>query len=359
MSNKWILSATEIDTFSTCERKWAYQYLEGIKPPPTRAASLGLLVHEFLQKHLIGHSVDHNSPEGLIASAGFHYLPKRLPVTNVERPILFLNNGHIFHGYIDFYQEIGSQTWLIGDHKTCSNLSNALNPDQLKANIQANIYAQWAFQELGAQTVKLKWIYYLTKGKPRATSIETEIKKDDQKSLFEPLIQIASDIKTIVERKTKTEELPKNLNACFKYGRCAFYNQCKGTAVENRSSVYTVPREAKEYKVSSLCDAKSSSFHLYVDCLPTKASRPYKRTIDLSELLKPVLEKIQTEKDLKHYRLAGYGQHVGLIAHYLSDYLENNIFDNETAIISSLKTPEGCDTLQTLMAASSKVVRGF
>ena len=95
LSNKWLLSATEIDTFNTCRRKWAYQYLDDIKPPPAKAAKFGLLVHEFLQKYLTGYSIDHHSPEGLVAGAGLQYLPRHLPITNVERSILFLNNGHI------------------------------------------------------------------------------------------------------------------------------------------------------------------------------------------------------------------------------------------------------------------------
>lgn len=106
-------------------------------------------------------------------------------------------------------------------------------------------------------------------------------------------------------------------------------------------------------------DPKQKSFHLFIDCVPTKNEAPYERTVELSEILKPVLTKIQTEKELSHYRLAGYGQHVGLIANYLSEHLRNTAYDNRTAVLSSVKTPEGCDTLQTLTAAAGQVVRGF
>ena len=366
LSNKWLLSATEIDTFNTCRRKWAYQYLDDIKPPPAKAAKFGLLVHEFLQKYLTGYSIDHHSPEGLVAGAGLQYLPRHLPITNVERSILFLNNGHIFHGYIDFYEEVGSQTWLIGDHKTCSTFATALTPDELKANIQANIYAQWAFQELGAETVKLKWIYYRTKGTPQAKCIEAEIKKPEQNSLFWPQLQIASDIKTIVEKKLDSVELPKNLSACFKYGRCPFYGPCRANQ-KPTAAEFNNPTEVRRLPVSKNYSSEAEvmfpkgkeSFHLFIDCIPTKTGGEYKQTIELSDLLKPVLTKIQQEKELSHYRLAGYGQHVGLIANYLTAFLKDNTYDSQTAILSSLKTPEGCDTLQTLTAAAGKVVRGF
>ena len=87
--------------------------------------------------------------------------------------------------------------------------------------------------------------------------------------------------------------------------------------------------------MTSLLTNKTRSFHLYIDCMPIKNENAYERTIELSELLKPVLTKIQIEKELSHYRLAGYGQHVGLIAQYLSDHLQNQAYNNRTAILST------------------------
>ena len=47
------------------------------------------------------------------------------------------------------------------------------------------------------------------------------------------------------------------------------------------------------------------------------------------------------------------------MAQYLEDYLHNKVLGNNTAVLSSSKTPEGIDTLQTLSAAASMIVRGF
>jgi hypothetical protein len=152
LSNKWILSATEIGAFELCRRKWAYQYLDGIRPPQSKAAEFGLAVHGFLQKYLTGYSIDYHTQEGQVASPGLHYLPKRLAKENVERSIFFMKRRFMFHGYIDFFEQVGCQTWLIGDHKTCSNLSRVLSKEELKKNTQANIYAQWAFTEKAAES---------------------------------------------------------------------------------------------------------------------------------------------------------------------------------------------------------------
>lgn len=366
MSNKWILSATEIDTFETCRRKWAYQYLDGIKPAASKAAEFGLKVHGFLQKYLTGYSIDYHTAEGRVVNPGLHYLPKSLPQENVERPIFFFLNRHIFHGYIDFFEQVGSQVWLIGDHKTCSNLSRVPSPAELKKNIQANVYAQWAFTEKNAEVVKLRWIYYRTQGLPKAVCVEAELTHQEAVENSAKISQTAEEILTIVRDKLPSSVQPKNLDACFKYGRCPFYAQCKRspetTAITHEvqsASIKTIHRPDKESFMPHSSPEDKKSFHLFIDCVPTKGLSAYERTIELSDLLKPVLEKIQTEKELSHYRLAGYGQHVGLIANYLTDHLKNNAYDHRTAILSSLKTPEGCDTLQTLIAAAGSVVRGL
>ncbi len=302
MSNKWILSATEIDTFETCRRKWAYQYLDGIKPPQSKAAEFGLEVHKFLQNYLTGYSIKYETPEGRVASPGLLYLPNNLPKENVERAIIFKKHGLIFHGYIDFFEQVGSQVWLIGDHKTCSNLSRAPSPAELKKNIQANIYAQWAFTEKSAKSVQLKWVYYRTQSTPKAVCVEAELSQKEAEEFFQHRSH-RRQILAIVRDKSPSSAQPKNVDACFKYGRCPFYAQCKRspettaeTIREKQSATINIVHQEKEALMSHLSPQDKKSFHLFVDCVPTKSESGYERTIELADLLKPVFTKIQTEK---------------------------------------------------------------
>lgn len=319
---------------------------------------LGSDVHTVLENYLMGNQIDYETEAGQIASAGLPYLPQHVEKNNIEKQILFSENNHIFNGYVDFLQQLDNITWLIGDHKTCSTLSSALSPEDLKKNTQANIYAQWCFKEKKADVVKLKWIYYRTKSTPQAKLVEIDLTKEEATENFKPILKTVSEIKKIVESKAKSKDLERNESACFKYGRCPYYVACKYGA-QTTASLTKTTEEASKISLNNKSSPTTESFHLFVDCAPTKSSNEYKQTIELSELLKPVLTKIQQEKELSHYRLATYGQHVGLIANYLSEYLKNNTYDSQTAILSSLKTPEGCDTLQTLTAAAGKVVRGF
>jgi hypothetical protein len=348
LSKKWVLSASEIGNFTLCRRKWAYQYLDEIKAPPSKAAQLGTALHALLEKYLSREAIDHQSSHGKIISPGLSFLPKTIAKENIEKNIFFAKHGLMFNGVVDFCEQIGDKTWLIGDHKSASNLNSSLTSEELKKNIQANIYGQWAFSEKGAERVILRWIYYRTKGLAKAHCVEAELSKAESDENFASIVQSAQEILAIVKESGSSSQQPKNTSACFAYGRCAFFDRCKNNIIA---------REPK--KMSDPNEPEPSSFDLYVDCIATKNKGDYDKTIELSELLKPVLAKIQAEKDLSHYRLAGYGQHVGLIANYLSEHLRNQAYSHRTAILSSTKTPEGCDTLQTLTAAAGRVVRGF
>lgn len=206
--------------------------------------------------------------------------------------------------------------------------------------------------------MQLRWIYYRTKSKPDVKIIEAILTKEEATKNFKAILETVDEIKKLVGAKTKSKDLERTESACFKYGRCPYYVECKYGARATTESNET-QQVKSEISLKNEYSPTRESFHLYIDCAPTKTDTVYKQTIELSDLLKPVLTKIQNEKELSHYRLAGYGQHVGLIANYLSEYLKNNIYDSHTAILSSLRTPEGCDTQQTLTAAAGKVVRGF
>ncbi len=349
MARKWVHSASQISTYRSCQRKWGYRYIDRIQPLPSKAAQLGSSVHTTLEKFLVDGETDISSPLWQIIEPGLKFMPHGIEKNQVEKHFAFIEDEMFFHGFIDFHQDLGQKTWLIGDHKTCSSFDYTLSPASLKEDIQANVYARWAFNSLSADKVKLRWIYYQTKSNNQARCVEAELDQKENLDNCQPIFAAAKEIESIIDDERASFTLPKNFNSCFKYGRCPYFAICK----DGRRAM-----TKENGPVMSLTE-NNPSFHLYVDCVPTKINRTYERTIELSELLKPVFTKIQNEKELSHYRLAGYGQHVGLIATYLTQHLKNEAYDNRTAIFSSVKTPEGCDTLQTLIAAAGHVTRGF
>ena|GEM_PF-1079872 len=369
MSNQQILRPSEIDTFLSCQRKWGFRYLDNIEPPHSPSITLGVAVHKALENYLVNNQIDHQSTEGQIAQPGLRFLPDKLPRNYVEKKFYLPIEDFLISGTPDFFQDLGNNVWLLGDHKTCSAFSSALKPDELSENTQANLYAYWLFREKNAELVKLRWIYYRTKGSAQAQCVEAQLKPDDNDKNCEKLFATAQEIIRLRKTQFSTTGLTKNLSACFKYGRCHYYAACKYDSKEIPAELSKplLKKAAREDGDNAHIPAPPSdksrlnqeAFHLFIDCTPIKTNSPYQSIIELSELLKPVLEKIHTEKNLKHYRLAGYGQHVGIMAQYLEDYLHNKVLGSNTAVLSSSKTPEGIDTLQTLSAAASMIVRGF
>lgn len=64
-------SASQIETFRRCPRKWFFAKILGYPSPSTPALELGVAVHEELERYLLA-----STTPGPIASAGLDLLPK-------------------------------------------------------------------------------------------------------------------------------------------------------------------------------------------------------------------------------------------------------------------------------------------
>ena len=292
LSNQWILRPSEIDTFLGCQKKWGFRYLDNIDHPPSPAIKLGIAVHKVLENYLINNQIDDQTTEGQIAKTGLKFLPAKLSKNHVEKKFYLPIEDFLISGTPDFFQDMGNNVWLLGDHKTCSTFSSALKPDELKENTQANIYAYWLFKEKNAELVKLRWIYYRTKGSAQAQCVEAELKPDDNDKNCEKLFAAAREIIRLRKTQLSTAELTKNLSACFKYGRCPYYTACKYGATETptEQSKLLLKKAAREDGDNATITAPPSdksklnqeAFHLFIDCTPIKTNSAYQSIIELS-----------------------------------------------------------------------------
>lgn len=137
-------SASHIAVFNSCQRKWAYQYIDNIKPPSSPAASFGLSVHKTLENYLITNKIKYETKEGRVASPGLIFLSNRkLPKGQVEKYFNLKKNGFPFHGYVDFYNGVESQNLLKGNFQN-SHLFSASNTKT------------YFFENVGSQTWELE-----------------------------------------------------------------------------------------------------------------------------------------------------------------------------------------------------------
>jgi len=174
-----IFSATQVDTFRLCKRKWAWRYLDGIESEPHASAQLGTEVHAQLEGWLReGKMLDMSTRAGLIAMSSLHLLPSPKSC-DVERPFLIELFGFRFRGFKDFERgpEIhrSNGTWIsgfVGDHKTSTDPSKwGKSADDLRNDTQAILYAAEHMHRFEAPSVELHWNYLRTSGSPKATPV--------------------------------------------------------------------------------------------------------------------------------------------------------------------------------------------
>lgn len=223
--NAPVLSASQIQSFVDCERRWGFRYLEGVQTPAHPSAELGTATHLVLAKYLeTGLPPNPATREGKIAIAGIKYLP--VPgVAQVEQPFKFATDVASYRGFIDFqYEEDGIP--VVGDHKTTASFYFGLRPHDLLTAIQPTIYAKKAFLNSDTDKVRLRWVYYATKGKSRAELVQIDYPRTTIDHSMAPIEEAAKKMLVHYDAKPPVKELRPNFYSCDKYGGCPFRARC-------------------------------------------------------------------------------------------------------------------------------------
>jgi hypothetical protein len=220
-------SVTEIDTLFLCRRKWAFRWLQGLKPDRP-AKALGLQVHEALAYWVTsGKPLDRSSEAGRIAFGGISLLPApRSEGVDVERWFGLRINGIIVRGCKDL-EEYSRNPPRVTDHKTTSKLQYAMTEDALLLDTQAGVYAADAMVRAGSQTCDVRWIYYPTKGKALPLVVERNLTRSDVEPTLARCVQAGSAIQRIRSSRITPLEIPPNPRACDRYGECEYLDLCR------------------------------------------------------------------------------------------------------------------------------------
>lgn len=243
------VSVSQINKFRECQRKWAWQYLAGIKTPQHPNAALGDEVEkEQLTPYLLeGREFDYTRKSGYIANAFRPYLPPpKTPGIQLQRPInipspTFVDDKHIgmsFNGFIDIFAEdsklfpdIPGGVPGVGDFKTKKNLKYALTEKTISTDPQAMLYAMDTLFVTRAKAVDLVWMNSVTEGdRPnKANRVHLRVVPDQVAEQFE---HINATALAIFDRRKQAlggltvEDLPPNPDQCEAFGGCPYRPNC-------------------------------------------------------------------------------------------------------------------------------------
>ncbi len=239
------VSASEIELYDLCPRKWAFVYIEGKRPPPNESAALGTRVHAILQWWLKdGKAPDLLTNEGEIAASGLHLLPPpRTPTLVTEEQFSFTSRRAWYTGYKDFRYRDANGLLHVGDHKTTKAFTWAKTTDEILCHPQALIYAvDEFFKNPQDEILSLDWVYYKTTGSRKAEPrFQIVAKQTVAEMFFEHVDPVAGHITLLHDSPPGTSALdfPPDFRACDAFGGCAFLSICNPTPTQRIQATMT------------------------------------------------------------------------------------------------------------------------
>lgn len=240
----WFFSASQIETFLACPRKWAWRYIRGIKSPEQPSAKLGTEMHRVLEEYLRdGTPLPLSDPNPLTREAAAIAVPgiKLLPAAQtqgmtLEREFRFENVGKgdaepiLFTGKKDI--DIGPATSDSGnaevwDHKSSSNMERyGKKVEDLLEDPQAILYAYEAMSRHRTTAVEMNWVYYATRGTRRAKRVHLTMVKDHVVPRFLAFRPALVELTAALKVSRPPETFPGDESHCDAYGGCFYLSRC-------------------------------------------------------------------------------------------------------------------------------------
>lgn len=232
------VSISQIESFKSCPRAWAFDKAPHIKvprPPPTQAQLTGIKGHEENEELFL----KGNDRRGQTALAGdefiqplLKYAPFKGGLGQVEFPLPSdARLGELeIEGYIDFLipesDMFGERVPVIYDWKFKSQMKYALGRESLIEDPQGNIYAKYIMDLLGCDKVVFAHVTFQTKGHADAKLTWAYIERVGAEKIVSELSRVANEEMTQYVNVATQDEVPYNIQSCSKYGGCAYAAVC-------------------------------------------------------------------------------------------------------------------------------------
>ena len=227
------VSASQVQRFEECPRKWYESYVLGNRQPETDAMRLGTLIHKEVEHYLLTGEVRDSDWADLVRE-GASLTPRPSKDMLVEHKLVIptWEGGPEWVGYLDLgYLHEG--VLCVDDWKTKSSFNYCKSPEELANDIQMGSYGLWllamAPKLFGAaiNVVKLSHINLKTKGKKEARRVEVVVNKEQIVKRWEKSLELVREMVSWAEKQPeKSETLPPNPKMCGAYGGCFYRPIC-------------------------------------------------------------------------------------------------------------------------------------
>ena len=246
------LSASQLEMFGDCKRKWAFRYIDKIEKAPDKSAQLGTRVHAILEEWLRD-GLPPNPQEtmilpkgregipftyypGRVAMAGIHHLPPPR-IGMVERELSLTTPEADWTGRVDLTFLVSPSGAMlppsptmdglitVADHKSTRDFKWAKTPDILQDDPQAMLYAAEAMGRFRRDTIRLLWVYYRTED-PASKTSDLIVDRAHVESAIKTLDSLAEEMYTLRASGKKAIEIEPNPEACDRYNGCQYKSIC-------------------------------------------------------------------------------------------------------------------------------------
>lgn len=247
------LSATRVDTFRKCKRKWAFEYIARVPYAPSPWLAFGTLFHAHAERYFgtgklpdlalltkPGNTLTEDETAAVLFMKSLKHWPKYRPnYFEVERSFSTSVPGGLFTGSVDLVLMLEQ---IIGDHKTTSDLKWAPDVGTLITWPQPVCYSYNTAKELGWKENRCRWVYTeKVTGRTQVVHTKDPIPfsywEDEWLGKYVPL---TTEMATLHRQGADPLELSgaSDTDFCEAYGGCQFRHICPAYKMASESALY-------------------------------------------------------------------------------------------------------------------------
>ena len=238
------VSASQINTWELCARKWGHDKLDKVPRRPSKAAHKGTMTHkqledwlQFKQLPLFNGTEDERHAAVLAQAIIQHLPPPQTPGMVVEGRTSIYIEGIKFVLVLDVGRYDLPVPW-VSDHKTTSDFCWALTEETIIDDAQACLYGYYGMARAQKPEVDLQWTYARTRGAAVSMPIRKRVTLPMIQPRMDKSLATAREILAVrAEPGLTAMDLPYDAAGCAAYGGCQYVELCNLTPRERMRSI--------------------------------------------------------------------------------------------------------------------------